>query len=101
MLAKHYAPRTKTYLVDDVEKLVKDHMDQSIGVLSFREEFRGPNIKHNEILSISGDLKSAASNLYNSLHQLDQMKLDMIIAQKVPDKGLGKSINDRLERAAT
>jgi L-threonylcarbamoyladenylate synthase len=34
------------------------------------------------------------------LHRLDKMNLDIIIAQKFPDYGLGKSINDRLTRAA-
>jgi L-threonylcarbamoyladenylate synthase len=34
------------------------------------------------------------------MHQLDKENLDLIIAEKFPDKGLGKSINDRLKRAA-
>jgi L-threonylcarbamoyladenylate synthase len=30
---------------------------------------------------------------------MDQMDLDLIIAQRFPDHGLGRTINDRLERA--
>lgn len=99
MLKKHYAPQTKTYLVDNIESFLKKHEFKSIGVLSFTEEITSANIKHLEILSPSGDLKEAASNLYRSLHRLDHLNLDIIVAQKFPDFGLGKSINDRLERA--
>ncbi|MFT5245088.1 MAG: L-threonylcarbamoyladenylate synthase [Psychroserpens sp.] len=100
MLAKHYAPKTKTYLVNDIDKFITDYEDKAIGLVSFSEVITASNIKHVEILSKSRDLKEAASNLYSSLHILDHLNLDMIVAQRFPDIGLGKSINDRLERAA-
>ncbi|MET6991638.1 L-threonylcarbamoyladenylate synthase [Sediminicola arcticus] len=99
MLAKHYAPKTKTYLVNDIKKFIKSNGDKTIGVVSFTENMNASNIKHVEILSKSGDLKEAASKLYSALHTLDDLNLDMIVAQRFPDVGLGKSINDRLERA--
>jgi len=99
MLAKHYAPKTKTYLLNDIESCIADYKDKTIGVVSFSKAITAPNIKHVEILSKSGDLKEAASNLYSSLHRLDGLNLDIIIAQRFPNIGLGKSINDRLERA--
>lgn len=99
MLEKHYAPQTKTYLVENIKSFLENNEYQSIGVLSFTEEITAVNIKHLEILSPSGDLKEAASKLYSSLHKLDHLNLDIIVAQKFPDFGLGKSINDRLERA--
>ena len=46
-----------------------------------------------------GNLAEAASKLYDALHQLDKENLDIIIAERLPDNGLGKSINDRLQRA--
>lgn len=99
MLAKHYAPKTKTYLVNDVENFVKNYQNKKIGILRFSEDIHSINVVHVEILSKTGDLKEAASRLYNSLHKLDNLNLDMIVAEIVPDFGLGKSINDRLERA--
>ena len=50
-------------------------------------------------MSEDENLQEAASNLYDALHQLDKEDLDIIIAERLPDYGLGKSINDRLERA--
>ena len=56
-------------------------------------------ITYQEVLSKSGDLKEAATNLYAALHRLDKNNLDIIIAERFPDTGLGRTINDRLERA--
>ncbi len=100
MLAKHYAPMTKTYLVDHVEEFIETHKSKRIGVLRFSDEIVSPHIEHLEVLSKSGDLEEAAARLYDTLHKLDGLGLDLIIAERFPNKGLGKSINDRLERAA-
>lgn len=99
MLEKHYAPRTKTYLVEDVNQFISEHKDKSIGVISLSKDFSASNIEALEILSATGDLNEAASNLYSTLHKLDSLGLDIIVAEKMPDYGLGKSMNDRLERA--
>jgi hypothetical protein len=34
------------------------------------------------------------------MHDLDSLKLKAIFAQTVPNIGIGKAINDRLQRAA-
>ena len=99
MLAKHYSPKTKTYLVSDIEKFIAENKDKTIGLVCFSKPITDLNVKHVEVLSESGDLKEAASKLYSSLHKLDDLNLDMIVAQRLPDIGLGKSMNDRLERA--
>ncbi|MFK7809859.1 MAG: L-threonylcarbamoyladenylate synthase [Saprospiraceae bacterium] len=99
MLAKHYSPRTKTYLTSDLENFLKNYNDKQVGVLKLAEDISDSNIKYLEILSKAGDLKEAASKLYGALHRLDALNLDMIVAERFPDVGLGKSINDRLERA--
>ena len=99
MLARHYAPETTTVLVDDAREFIKSMPGKKIGVVTFNNMIELPNIQHIEVLSKSGDLKEAASRLYASLHKLDHLPLDMIVAEKFPDKDLGKSINDRLIRA--
>lgn len=99
MLERHYAPRTKTHLTTDVTKLLHDFLGQKIGVLQFKWDIILPDGVYREILSTTWDLHEAASKLYIALHNLDTLWLDVIIAEKMPDQGLGKSINDRLERA--
>ena len=99
MLARHYAPKTKTFLVKDVASFVRDYSNKKIGVIRFTHANDDANMAHVEVLSKSGDLKEAASKLYSTLHKLDTLHLDIIVAEIFPDYGLGKSINDRLFRA--
>lgn len=100
MLAKHYAPRTKTILVDSEDDINISTMGKRVGLLSLTQVDNSESYSHVEILSESGDMAEAAANLYKSLHNLDSHDLDIIIAIRLPDTGLGRSINDRLERAA-
>jgi len=98
MLARHYAPKTQTFLVDDVTEAVKKHQGKKIGVLVFQTSIND-DATEEIILSKKGSLQEAASNLYSAMHQLDHLNLDVIIAERFPLEGLGTSINDRLQRA--
>jgi L-threonylcarbamoyladenylate synthase len=105
MLARHYAPKTDTYLTNDVSALLNNYKGKKVGLLLFKKSIHNNNIAntteiiHQEILSKSGDYSEAAKNLYAAMHRLDQNNLDLIIAERLPDEGLGKTINDKLERA--
>lgn len=100
MLSKHYAPKTKTILSDQVEELLSVYANQRVGVLTFQKRVDHPAIHHQEVLSPTGDFNEAARNLYAAMHRLDKIELDLIIAERLPNNHLGKSINDRLQRAA-
>ena len=99
MLTRHYAPKTQIQINDDISLALAQNPDKKIGVLSFRKNKKIKTEIHQEVLSISGDLNEASKNLYAALHRLDQMNLDLIISSFFPEKGLGKTINDRLKRA--
>ncbi len=100
MLNKHYAPSTPTVLSTNVSEELKKHPNKRIGILSFKTSFENHAVQHQIIVSAKGDLAEATSKLYDALHELDNLDLDIIIAEIFPDFGLGKSINDRLQRAA-
>ena len=51
-------------------------------------------------LSKNGNLKEAAKNLYSTLRKIKKNKYKSIAVSKIPNKGLGKTINDRLKRAS-
>ena len=99
MLSRHYAPNTATYLTNNVVELIKCFKGKRIEILVFKNQINGKGIIHKEILSKSGDLNEAAKNLYAAMHRLDENNLDVIIAERLPDIGLGKTMNDKLERA--
>jgi L-threonylcarbamoyladenylate synthase len=99
MLSRHYAPSTDTYLTNDVKRLIQSNEGKKIGFLLFQNQIENAPIEYQEILSKSGDLKEAAKNLYAAMHRLDKLKLDLIIAERLPNIGLGKTLNDKLQRA--
>ncbi len=51
-------------------------------------------------LSKKGNLKEAAKNLYTILRKIKKKRYTSIAVSKIPNKGLGKTINDRLIRAS-
>lgn len=99
MLERHYAPKTRTVLTDNVSDCIKQYPNKRIGLLVFNSEFEGEAISTQIVLSKGGDMEEAAFVLYDALHQLDKENIDLIIAEKFPDYGIGKTINDRLLRA--
>jgi L-threonylcarbamoyladenylate synthase len=100
MLPFHYSPNTGMLLVDDIEKYIHLFSHMRIGLLLFENSIPNDRVIVQEILSSKGNLKEACSNLYAALHRLDKLNLDLIIAEQLPDKGLGETINDRLKRAS-
>ena len=99
MLDRHYAPATQTLLTNNVSEEIKKHLGKRIGVLVFKSDLKNDSVTTQIILSQKGDMAEAASKLYDAMHDLDFQNLDIIIAERFPDFGLGKSINDRLQRA--
>ena len=51
-------------------------------------------------LSKNGNLKEAAKNLYSTLRKIKKNNHKSIAVSKIPNKGLGKTIIDRLKRAS-
>lgn len=99
MLLRHYAPRTKTLLTDRMDEMIQMHAGKKIGLLLFDRKRNDEKVMAQFVLSDTGNLEEAGRNLYAFMHELDHAGLDLIIAEKVPEMGIGKSINDRLHRA--
>lgn len=100
MVPHHYSPHTKLILTANLNEVAKQYNAEKVGIISFKEKLKSIPESHQIILSKEGDLNEAAQNLYNALHQLDELNLDVIIAEKLPNYGVGKAVNDRLTRAS-
>lgn len=98
-LDKHYAPSTKFTLSNNIDKMISDNKSKRIAILSFGVAKYPPDIFQMN-LSETASLDEAARNLFHYMRSLDDMKFDLILAQKLPDEGLGLAINDRLGRAS-
>lgn len=99
MLSRHYAPKTTTYLTDNVTDFIKCFEGKKIGLLLFKNAILNEEIATQEVLSENGDLNEATTKLYAALHRLDKSNIDVIIAERFPTTDLGRTINDRLQRA--
>jgi L-threonylcarbamoyladenylate synthase len=100
MLSRHYAPNTETHLVTNISESIHSFSDKKIGLLLFKEKNSdSQDCLFQEVLSTTGDFDEAARNVYAALHRLDLSDVDVILVEKLPDIGIGKSINDRLKRA--
>ena len=96
MLISHYSP-TKTVILGNVDELIKKHKADKIGILTYHKKYRSyPNF----VLSENASLDEAAMNLFAALRWFETQDVDLVITEKVPDEGLGKAINDRLNRAS-
>jgi len=98
-LKSHYAPK-KPVIIGDINQLIKEHKGKRIAVIAFgKTDIASENITLFN-LSEKGLLQEAALNLFRYLRLADESNVELVIAGKVPDEGLGKAINDRLRRAA-
>ena len=98
-LKSHYAT-AKPFLMGDVEQLIADQVSKKVGIISFKQSYLSLHPKLEFILSPSGNLDEAASKLFAAMREMDAADVEVIIAERFPDQGIGKAINDRLERAA-
>jgi len=95
MLASHYAPGAAMRL--NAGTVGKD--EALLGFGGQRAEgWRNAAAFLN--LSVSGDLREAASNLFAYMQELDRSGARTIAVETIPFDGLGEAINDRLSRAA-
>ncbi len=93
----HYSPR-KRLILGDLPTLLRQHPGAS--ALAFRTRPEGLPENQCIILSPSGNLEEAAQRLFSSLRELDKTNATLILAEEVPDTGIGRAINDRLRKAA-
>jgi L-threonylcarbamoyladenylate synthase len=100
-LESHYAPR-KPFVLGDLKQMIEGKKAKGLdfAVLSFSETFDGLERDRQIVLSPDRNLHEAAKNLFAAMRQLDESPATVILAELMPEIGLGKAINDRLRRAA-
>ena len=106
-LPSHYAPHTELHLVDAGGLLNAGPRGRSAALLfdaasKAALEISGAAGAYAEIrlLSEKGDLLEAAAHLFSTLHELDRCGFDAIWAERLPERGLGRAVNDRLYKAS-
>jgi L-threonylcarbamoyladenylate synthase len=95
----HYAPKTPLQLIDNAESFSPEK-NQRIGLLAWHSSESERRFAAVRRLSELQDMREAAANFFRYLRELDALPLDLIVAERVPLRGLGAAIMDRLQRAA-
>ena len=87
----HYSPGIPIYMN-------REKATQGGALIVFgKKNYNNHNIFN---LSINGKLKDAAKNFFNILRIIKNKKFESISVNKIPNKDLGKAINERLKRAS-
>jgi len=101
MMDSHYAPRVKLTLVKDLKKyLSTNRIIEGSGLLCFKDAIAHKSSVRCVVLSQKGSVEEAASNLFRILRSFDSNKVSHIYAEMVPNNGIGRAVNDRLQRAS-
>ncbi len=98
-LARHYA--TKHTLIHDNPNIHLSKFNTArVAIISFSQTYADVPNHLQFVLSPNKDLAEAAQKLFSTMRLVDELDVDVILAEKFPDSGLGKAINDRLKRAS-
>lgn len=97
MLKSHYAPK-KPLILLEANQGINTNLG-NIAYLGF--QFYHPDIplENQLLLSPNGDFREAAKHLFAYMRQLDAMDVNYIYTELLPEKDLGRAINDRIRRA--
>lgn len=104
-LETHYAPVTPLRLLGAPEEFVAEE-GKRYGLLSYRGQENDGYLGLAEFAKVAilspgkGKLPEAAVRFFFLLRQLDGAGLDEIVAEPVPERGLGVAIMERLRRAS-
>lgn len=96
-LKSHYATKKPLYY-GNVKKLLQKFKDKKTAVITLNKKY---DVEPSSLfcLSESGDLHEAAANLFKVLRNIDKSDCEVILADHFPEDGIGRAINDRLQRA--
>ena len=108
MLPKHYAPTTPIYLLQKEVPTSHPNVKKfKMGECAFltigrsTRNFHQRDFGHLENLSHRGDLVEAAARFFETIRKLENMAYTAIIADSIPEEGLGVALMDRLTRASS
>lgn len=106
MFKKHYSPTKPTYLTKNLIHYIESQPKNKLKKITFVcknttknliEQLNKDNIS---IISYGNNFKEIAKNLYLCLRLAEEMNTKMIVVEVVKNIGLGKTIMDRLTKAA-
>lgn len=105
MKYRHYAPNTPLLLINEKEALREEvvrrqEAGETVAVMA-RESMRPFCKEANHFVSLGCSLEEVAASLYDQLRRADRAGADVILCETFPNRGLGRAIMNRLEKATS
>ncbi|WP_425446186.1 L-threonylcarbamoyladenylate synthase [Dethiothermospora halolimnae] len=107
---RHYSPNAKMTIIKgnenlvskEINKLTKKYEDQGLKVGIMATEEMKDKYENGEILVVGSKQKTEtiAKNLFDTLRKFDKLKVDIILAEAIDEKGIGKAIMNRMGKAS-
>jgi L-threonylcarbamoyladenylate synthase len=97
-LKSHYATHIPLYK-GNMRELMEQFHDKKMAVISFTQSYPVAAGSVLFVLSPAGDMNEAARELFSTMRKIDSMDVEVILAEDFPEQGIGRAINDRLNRA--
>jgi len=106
---QHYSPKADVVVVEESSRQIEEVLavigrmkaqSRRIGVMARQEHeasYRDVDVK---VLGPGDDSRICASRLFHILREFDAENVDVIIAEGIPEKGLGLAVMNRLRKAA-
>ena len=97
MLDSHYSPSKPMFLYSP-EQLASMDLSRA-GFISFRGDVPAA-FRKVITLSPGGNMKEYATRLFSAMHEMEASDVEVILAEPVPEEGIGVAIMDRLRKAS-
>jgi L-threonylcarbamoyladenylate synthase len=105
---RHYAPFGELHLADDLAgllhlrtRLKEKHGAEPLLIVCAETAAQLPGDAVTLVIAKRGDLAAYARNLFSALRQADEAHFPALVAETVPECGLGVAIMNRLRKAAS
>ncbi len=95
-LPYHYAPHTPLRIIKTLSEITVGNS----ALLAFRQPPAPVRARYVRVLSARGDMREAAARFFSSLIELDGTGSEIIYAEALPERGLGRAMMERLRKAA-
>jgi len=89
---KHYTPRAKVVIANDVGEIESVHSAAFIGLTQRSERFQREQI--------CSTVEKYAHSLYEFFRECDRLGIETIYCERVEETGIGTALMDRIRRAA-
>lgn len=108
MKYRHYAPKAPVKIIngdnkktiEKINEMIHNYMckGKKVGILASSSNFS--LYKEGEVIDMGSSLEEIAHNLFESLRDLDDRGVDIILSESFEEEGVGIAIMNRLKKAA-